>query len=375
MRIPFFNLKKQYESLHADLDGLFGKIALNSTFVRGEEISAFERAFSHALDDDVHTIATACGTDALFIALKCLGVTTADEVITPAFSWISSSETISLCGGIPVFADIEPQTYTIDPEQIEKLITPKTKGVVVVHLFGQAANMKRICDICKEHDLFLIEDCAQAHLTRALDSFTGTFGDAAAFSFYPTKNLGAYGDAGCVVTKNGLLAERMRRFANHGALGKEDHLFEGLNSRMDTIQASILQIKLPFLQKWNEQRISHALLYNELLSGCADIITPRIRAGTAHTFHIYAIKCKKRDELQDFLRAKGIQTLIHYPLALPNLPAYSANKSRGRSFPVSDALQNEILSLPIYPELLEEEIRYVAETIRAFFQGLESVTR
>jgi dTDP-4-amino-4,6-dideoxygalactose transaminase len=317
--------------------------------------------------DTKNCISVGNGTDALTVAIAQLGIQNWDEVLTPAFSWISSSETISLCGAKPVFIDIHPETYTIDPDLIESKITEKTKGIVVVHLYGQAAHISRIKEICKKHNLFLIEDCAQAHLTAEGEKYAGTFGDAGAFSFYPTKNLGAYGDAGCIVTNNDELAEKMRRFANHGALEKDDHLIEGMNSRMDTIQAAVLLAKLPHLKAWNEKRRQHAELYNSLLKDVEEIKPPFVRPNTTHTFHIYAIRATRRDDLKKYLLEKGIQTIIHYPKALPNLPAYQYLHHRPDDFPVASRFQDETLSLPIYPELTADQIEYVSLNIRDFY--------
>jgi dTDP-4-amino-4,6-dideoxygalactose transaminase len=311
-----------------------------------------------------HCIATGNGTDSLFLCLKALGITAGDEVITPAFSWISSAEVITMCGASPVFADIDA-TYTIDPAEVSKKITPKTKAVVAVHLYGQMCHMKELTALCKKHKLFLVEDCAQAHLSNEGGRYAGTFSDAAAFSFYPTKNLGAYGDAGCVVTANEVLAERIRRLSNHGALVKDDHTMEGMNSRMDTLQAAVLLSKLPHLARWNDQRRQYASQYQSRLVAMPDIVAPHERPNTCHTFHLFAIRAKRRDALKSFLEEKGIQTLIHYPRALTNLPPY---KNQSCRFPVAEQIEAEILSLPLYPELSTESVDYVCDQVIAFYK-------
>jgi dTDP-4-amino-4,6-dideoxygalactose transaminase len=366
LNVPFLDLERQSLNAGGSLDYFLPKISRVVKYIGGDEITEFEHAFEKILLSS-HVIPTANGTDSLFIGLKMLGVQPNDEVLTPAFSCIPSAETISLCHAKPVFVDIDPKTYTIDPKKIEEKITSNTKGIIAVHLYGQAAHVEEINSICKKHNLFLIEDCAQAHLTQENGKYAGTFGDAGAFSFYPTKNLGAYGDAGCIITDNGDLAEKMRRFANHGALEEDDHLIEGMNSRMDTFQAAVLLAKLPNLKQWNEQRRANASLYNSLLSGVGEIQTPYVRPDTYHTFHIYAIRAKRRDELKKFLLEEGVQTIIHYPKALPNLPAYKYLNHKPEHFPVASKFECEQLSLPIYPELTEEQIKYVCDCVVTFY--------
>lgn len=366
MHIPFLNLKIQYNTIKDEVDRAMANALNRFNFTRGQEVTAFERAFGKTLSVP-HVTTTGNGTDALYVALRSLAIGPGDEVITPAFSCIPSAETITLCGAKIVFADVDPVTYTIDPAQIDSRVTAKTKAVITVHLFGQAADITAIKSICDKHKLHLIEDCAQAHCTKVNDRCVGTFGNAGAFSFYPTKNLGAYGDAGCVVTHDAALAENMRRFANHGALQKDDHLFEGTNSRMDTLQAAVLLAKLPYLERWNNRRREIAALYIASLSDIEELTTPNERKGTIHTYHIYAIRAKKRDALKAFLAEKGIQTLIHYPSSLHCLPAYQYLNHQPSDFPVANRLQHEILSLPIYPELTEEQVHYVCASIKDFY--------
>lgn len=367
MKIPFVDLKAQFESLKDELAKALETAVSSFSFIGGNDVSRFEEEFANALGLR-HCISVGSGTDALFIALRCSGVQSGNEVIVPAFTWISSSEAISLCGAKPVFADVDPQTYTISAAEIEKRITARTRAVLIVHLYGHCADMSAIENVCHKHKLLLLEDCAQAHLTTCNGKYAGTFGEAAAFSFYPTKNLGAYGDAGCIVTDNGDLADRMRRFANHGQLQRGDHLIEGINSRLDTLQAAVLRVKLPHLERWNSARAQHAKLYASLLAGLPTVQTPAVRRGCAHTYHIYAIRASRRDELRQYLRENGIETIIHYPSALPFLPAYQHLRHTARDFPVSYQLQAEMLSLPVYPELTDMQISYVCEKIRTFYQ-------
>lgn len=366
MIIPFLKIRSQFDLSLEEVNINIMKCLVESSFVKGKSVLDFEDSISRFLQS-TQCISMGNGTDSLFSILKCLNVKPADEVLTPAFSCIPSAETISLCNATPVFVDVDPRTYTLDAKRIESKITSKTKGIIAVHLYGQAAHISEIKAICKKNNLFLIEDCAQGHLTEENGKYVGTFGDAGAFSFYPTKNLGAYGDAGCIITDNNVLAEKMRRFANHGALEKDDHMMEGMNSRMDTIQAAVLLAKLPYLKQWNQQRRDNAAHYDALLKEVEEVVTPFVRPNTTHTFHIYAIRAKRRNELKEFLLQKSIQTIIHYPKALPNLPAYSRFNHKPEDFPVASALQDDVLSLPIYPELTLVEIEYVCACIKDFY--------
>jgi dTDP-4-amino-4,6-dideoxygalactose transaminase len=363
MKIPFIRFDSQYQLVQSQLNERIQEVLQEMQFIRGRHVTMFENTFAQALKID-HCIGTGNGTDALIACLKCLGIKTGDEVIVPSFTWISPAEAVTVCGAKPVFADVNEETFNIDMSSIRTKVTKCTKAIIVVHLYGQAAAIREIRDFCNENDLYLIEDCAQAHLAFDGDQAVGTFGDVSAFSFYPTKNLGAMGDAGCVVTSNDSYAERLRRLTNHGALQKDDHLFEGFNSRMDTLQAAILLAKLPYLGDWNNQRLQNALLYNRLLKGTPKIVTPSIRSHSVHTFHLYVIKCNERDKLQKYLFDKGIGTGIHYPQAVPFLPAYQYMNHFPSDFPVANQLQNQVLSLPIYPGLTTDEISYVCEKIK-----------
>jgi dTDP-4-amino-4,6-dideoxygalactose transaminase len=367
LKVPFNDLERQYAAIKHQIDTALDQAFHEFHFIRGTAVATFEKSFSRMLNVG-HCIATANGTDSLFLILKAYGIKPGDEIITPAFSWISSAEVISLAGATPVFADIDSRFYTIDVEDVERKITPKTKAVVAVHLFGQAAPVLELKEICRRHGILLIEDCAQAHLTAECGQYVGTFGDAAAFSFYPTKNLGAYGDAGAVVTDDSTLAEKIRRLANHGALQKDDHLFEGMNSRMDTIQAAVLSAKIPHLPRWNAIRQENAERYRERLMNVGDLILPAIRENTSHTFHLFVVRLKRRDALRAFLLEKDVQTIVHYPAALHNLPAYEHLGCEPQSLKVSNTLQHEVISLPVFPELSLDQIDYVCENIKEFFQ-------
>ncbi len=365
--VPFVDLKLQYLSLKKEIDSAVLSVMENTTFIGGEPVTSFENNFAQACGTK-HSIGVGNGTDALYIILKSLGITAGDEVITVANSWISTSETISQCGAKPVFIDIDPDYYSIDVNKIEEKITNKTKAIIPVHLFGQMAEIDKVSTLCKKHNLFLVEDCAQSHLSEYKEIEAGTTGIASAFSFYPGKNLGAYGDAGVITTNDDSLATKMRMFANHGAMVKHQHQMEGINSRLDTIQAAILNVKLPHLQKWNEQRLKNALLYNHLLADVSEITTPKINPAAKHIFHLYVIRAEKRNELMDYLTKKGIQTQIHYPTILPLLPAYNYLNHKAEDFPIASSYQDSILSLPMFPELTKEQIQLLVETIKAFYK-------
>lgn len=366
MNIPFVDLKAQYRSIKPNIDTAIQDVIEETAFIGGHYVKEFEKKFSE-LYGVKHTISCANGTDSLYIIMKMLGIGQGDEVITVANSWISSAETIGQTGAKPVFVDVHPDYFSIDDDKFEAAITPRTKAVVLVHLQGQACDLDKIEAICKRHSIQLIEDCAQSHFSEYNGRRVGTVGVAGSFSFYPGKNLGAYGDAGCIVTNDDELAARFRMYANHGALIKHKHEIEGINSRMDGLQAAILAAKLPFILDWTDKRIANAALYDQHLADIAQIVRPAVRPNSRHTYHLYVIKAQRRDELMAYLKENGIETAIHYPTALPNLKAYAHLNTQASDFPVATAHQNQILSLPMYPELTEEQIHYTAEVIRRFY--------
>lgn len=366
MNIPFVDLKTQYHSIKENIDSAINNVIEQSAFIGGQYVKEFEKKFAE-LYGIKHVISCANGTDSLYIIMKMLGIGEGDEVITVANSWISSAETIGQTGAMPVFVDVHPDYFSIDDDAIEKIITPKTKAIVLVHLQGQACELDKIESLCKKHRIHLIEDCAQSHFSEFKGRRVGTVGIAGSFSFYPGKNLGAYGDAGCIITNDDEMAARFRMYANHGALIKHKHEMEGINSRMDGLQAAILSAKLPYILDWTEKRIENAHLYDSYLDGISQIQTPKIRPDSKHTFHLYVIRAERRDELMSYLKEKGIETAIHYPTPLPLLPAYRYLQKTAADFPVAAKLQHEILSLPMYPELGEAQIRYIAETIKSFY--------
>lgn len=367
MKIPFVDLRAQYESIKPEIDSAIYKVIDQTAFIGGVVVKEFEDAFGKLYGVD-HVISCANGTDSLYIIMKMLGIGNGDEVITVANSWISSSETITQAGARPVFVDIDPVYYSIDESKIEAAITAKTKALIAVHLQGQMCAIDQLELICKKYGIALIEDCAQSHFSEYKGIRAGLRGMAGSFSFYPGKNLGAYGDAGCIITNNALLAEKCRMYARHGALKKHQHQIEGINSRLDGLQAAILSAKLPHILEWTEKRIANAALYHKYLSGISEIFLPATRPDSIHSFHLYAIRAKDRDALMKHLEMSGIETAIHYPSTLPNLPAYRYLGFTPEDFPVSSAFQSLILSLPMYPELTEDKISFIAASIRQFYK-------
>ena len=364
MKIPFVDLHAQYQSIEPEINAAIAGVIAESAFVRGPHVESFEQAWAKALGLR-HCVSCANGTDALYITMRGLELKPGDEVITTAHSWIATSETITQAGGRVVFCDTDYDTFTINPALIEAKITPRTVGIIPVHLYGQSADMDAIMAIAAKHKLWVIEDCAQAHLARFKGRLVGTFGNAATFSFYPGKNLGAYGDAGCIVTNDDALADWTATFARHG--GKGDHVMEGINSRLDGLQAAILNVKLPHLADWTEARRRVAARYDGLLSGIGDIVTPEVGRDRDHVYHLYVIRTGKRDALKKYLAEAGVATVLNYPKALPFYPAYAYLGHKPADFPVAYANQSRILSLPIYPEMTDDMIAYVGERIREFF--------
>ena len=367
MIVPYLDLHSQYLSIKNEIDNSIKEIIKNSSFILGDAVSEFETDFASKCNVK-HCISTANGTDSIYIILKSLGIGLGDEVITVANSWISSSETISQTGAKPVFVDIDPDYYSINENLIKKKITNKTKAIIIVHLQGQMCNMNEILKIVESNNIFLIEDCAQSHFSEFNNKKAGTFGIAGSFSFYPGKNLGAFGDAGAIISNDNEFAKKCKMFARHGALVKHEHVIEGINSRMDGIQANILNVKLKYILKWSDERFKVAEFYSEKLESVSQISLPKIRKNTKHSFHLYVIRVKKRKELIEFLKKHGIQTAIHYPTPLPFLKAYNYLNYKKEDFPVSYDYQNKILSLPIYPELSLNKINFVCEKIKEFYE-------
>jgi dTDP-4-amino-4,6-dideoxygalactose transaminase len=364
MQVPFVDLKAQYSNIKTEIDSAIHNVVKNTTFINGPDVSLFEYNFAKYIGCK-YCVGMGNGTDALFIALKGLGISAGDEIITVANSFIATSEAITMTGADVVFVDCNRESNNICIHDLKEKITLKTKAIIPVHLYGQPADMDQIMAIARNNNLFVIEDCAQAHGAKYKNSNVGTIGDIACFSFYPGKNIGAYGDAGAVVTNNTELALKCRKLINHGRIGKYNHDLQGFNSRLDGIQAAILNVKLKYINIWTEQRRSIANIYNSELEGL-DIITPNELYDTYCVYHLYVIKTKQRDALLRFLNDAGISAGIHYPIALPFLKAYEYLNHNESDFPVAFANQNSILSLPIYPELSSEQLTHIIETISDF---------
>lgn len=366
-KIPFVDLKAQYLSIKEDIDTAISSVINETAFIGGKYVDEFEKKFAELYGVD-HCVPVANGTDAIYIILRILGVGLGDEVITVSNSWISTSETISQTGARPIFVDIDPNYYSIDESKIEEKINSKTKVIIPVHFHGQPCNMDPIMSLAKKYNLYVVEDCAQAHFTEFNGQRVGTFGIASTFSFFPGKNLGAYGDAGCILTNSQSHAIQFKMFARHGALVKHDHKIEGINSRLDGLQASILLAKLPYILGWTEMRISRAFLYFERLKNVKEIKLPLIRSGAKHSFHLFVIRAQNRDNLAQFLKLNNIETFIHYPKILPRQVAYRyLEHDIPLEFPISDHYSSEILSLPIYPELTNEMVEYICDKIKEFY--------
>jgi len=368
MEIQFVDLKAQYLSIKDEIDKAILDVISKSAFIGGAYVKSFEESFA-AFCNVKFCIGVGNGTDALTIALKALGIGAGDEVITVANSFIATSEAITDAGARVVFVDINPQTYNIDVNKIEKKINQKTKAIVPVHLFGQPADMDPIIALAKKYSLKIIEDAAQAHGAVYHERPIGSIGDMACFSFYPGKNLGAYGDGGAILTNNDELTLKARKIANHGRTEKYNHELEGCNSRLDGLQAAILRVKLKYLPEWIDKRQTNAYLYNKYLKD-TDLITPVEINNIKAVYHLYVVRVKdgKRQALQDHLKKNGISTGIHYPIALPNLIAYKYLGHTEMDFPEATKASQDILSLPMFPELTVEQIKYVANSIKAFMK-------
>jgi len=363
MNIPLLDLKAQYKSIKPEIQKAINGVIDNSQFILGENVKKFEQEFAKFIGLK-YAIGVGSGTDALYLALRACGISKGDEVILPVNTFIATAEAITLNGAKPVFVDINPETYNIDPQKIEKAISRRTRAIIPVHLFGQPADMSSILKIAKKHKLFVIEDCAQAHGAKYKNKIVGSIGDVGCFSFFPGKNLGAYGDAGMITTNNKKLAQKIYILRNHGRLEKYKHKIEGINSRLDEIQAAILRVKVKHLKKWNKDRQKNAKIYDQLFKKVEGLITPKTIKDTQSVYYFYIIRVKNRENIQKKLKEKGISTGIHYPISLHLQPAYKYLGHKKRNFPKAEKASNEILSLPIYPELTEKQIRFVAGVIK-----------
>lgn len=371
MGIEFVNLKRQYESIAPEINAAISAVLQSCHFIGGPEKEAFELEFAKA-HGSAYSLGVANGTDSLMLILRAIGLEkdNFDEVIVPANSFIATSEAVTAAGARVRFCDVSETTFNLCPESLEDMLqndrTGKIKAVMPVHLYGRIAPMDKISQVCNKHSVKLIEDSAQAHLAKLNGKFVGSFGLAASFSFYPGKNLGAYGDAGAIITNNEDLYLKIKKLANHGRISKYDHDMEGFNSRLDALQAAVLRVKLRHLPKWVQARQKIALQYNKLLSNIPDLILPEIpHSIEEHVFHLYVLRSKQRELIMEALKKNGVETLIHYPISLPRLKAYNyLSDSEKNACPVADKLSGEIFSLPIYPELTDQEQLKIVDIIK-----------
>ena len=389
MEVPFFDLKREYANIKDDIDGVLKEVLKSSSFVAGEFVQKFENSFS-SFCGVKYAIGVTCGTTAVYLALKSLGIGKDDEVITTTNTFMATAEAIDLTGARPVFVDIDKDSHNINPKSISRFIEQESiwdkktksfvdrmtkkriKAIIPVHLYGQMADMKPIMEIADKYGLYVVEDSAQAvgALYKTDGSFrkAGSFGEISAFSFYPSKNLGAYGNGGAVVTDNARLAGRVRMLINHGQKKKYHHNILGWNFKMNGFQGAILHTKLKYLDEWNEKRREHSALYNKLFNKVDGVTTQREMGYGKHIYHLYVVRVKRRDELQRFLKSKGIGTAIHYPIPLHLQKPFHYLGYKEGSFPVAEKYAEEIISLPMFPELTEDEIRYVAANVKKFVE-------
>lgn len=364
--IPLVNLNRQHNAIKTQIISVIQKVISQSNFVLGESVEKLEKRFSQFVGTK-YAVGVDSGCSALELGMRGLGIKTGDEVITPVNSFIASSSTISAIGAKPVWIDCDPQTYNLDATQIDKLITKKTKAIMPVHLYGQPADMESIKRLAKKNNLWIIEDACQAHGAKYKDKPVGSFGDFAAFSFYPGKNLGAFGDAGILTTNNKKLAETVSQMRNYGQTKKYHHHKTPHNKRIDNLQAAILLVKLRYLKKWNRLRYKHAQAYSSILANIKSIKIPQQSKNSTHVYHLYVIETQLRDKLQKYLRNKGIQTGIHYPIPIHLQKFYQSTGKNKDSFPIAESVAKSILSLPMFPELKQSEIVYICTSIKKFY--------
>ncbi len=372
MSVPFVDLHAQYASIEPEVDAAMKAVLQRSDFILGKDLELFEKEYADYIGTKF-AIGVDSGMSALTLILKGLGIGPGDEVITSANTFIATALTISAVGGTPVLVDVDPETFTLDLEKLEAAITSKTKAIMPVHLFGHPEDMDPIMEIANRHGIFVVEDACQSHGATYKGKMTGSFGIAAAYSFYPAKNLGAYGDGGMIVTSDEALRDSIALLRNYGQTAKYHHAVQGYNNRLDTLQAAVLRVKLPHLDEWNATRRAHADLYDGLLDGCGVSIPPRM-PEVEPVWHLYAVRTEHRDELRDFLQARGISTGIHYPIPIHLQPAYQELGLKPGDFPISERDALQMLSLPMFAEMSDEQIHYVADAILEFCaeKGLSS---
>jgi dTDP-4-amino-4,6-dideoxygalactose transaminase len=359
----------QYDAIREEIDGAFHEVTASAQYILGRRVEQFEQEFGRFVDCE-HAIGVGSGLDALRLGLLALEIGPGDEVILPANTYIATALAVSDVGADVVLVDCDPETYNIDPAAVEAAITSKTRALLPVHFTGQAAEMGPLLELAAQHRLRVVEDAAQAHGTRYEGQPCGSLGDLACFSFYPGKNLGAYGDAGMVTTGDAAVTERIRRVRNYGERRKYDHVVRGVSSRLDGLQAAFLTVKLRHLPQWNAAREEHAAEYRSLLEGVGDIAFQQVSPASTHVYHLFIVETERRDELREHLAEQGIQTGIHYPTPIHLQEAYKELGLREGAFPETERLARRMLSLPMYPELSSQQIGAVCDAISQFFRRM-----
>lgn len=367
MSIPAFDLTRQYQSIREAVDAAVRRVMESGQFILGKEVEALEAEVA-AFCGASYAVAVASGTDALHLALRASGVGPGDEVLVPAFTFIATAEVVVYCGARPVFVDINPDTYSMDPDAVSGAVTARTKALIPVHLFGHPAPMEELNALADRHGLAVIEDAAQAFGARYRGKAAGSLGLAGCFSFFPTKNLGGYGDGGMVVTNDGALAEEVRQLRVHGSAERYHHRVVGYNSRLDALQAAVLRAKLPYVESWNAARRSHAAAYTAGLEKLDGLVCPKELDGAHHVYNQYTIRAEDRDALRAGLAEEGIATAVYYPIPVPDQEAFRAEGHEEGSFPNSSRASQEVLSLPMFPELKEEEVGRVVEALSSWLE-------
>jgi len=362
MSIPFIDFKEQNRLIQGEVDLGFKKVFEKGDYILGEQAHTFEATFAKFCDVQ-YGVGVNSGTDALHLALMAIDIKEGDEVIVPTHTFIATALCVSFCRAKPVFVDIEPDTYNIDPKSFKAAITKKTKAVIPVHIYGQPANMDEIVSIARQHGIKIVEDAAQAHGSRYKGKRVGSLGDVACFSFYPTKSLGACGDAGMIVTNNKDIYEKALMLRDYGRQGRYEHKIKGTNSRLDTLQAVVLNAKIKHLDSWNEMRAKAAAHYAELLKPLKKIVAPVTKQDRTHVFQTYAILVPNRDRVMEAMKAQGIGVLIHYPISLHLQEAYAELGHKKGDFPVAEKISHEVMSLPMFPHITKEQIETVVATL------------
>ncbi len=363
--IPILDLTKQYAQIQADLEKTVLEVLRSGQYIMGKHNKALEAEMCEYCGVK-RAVALNSGTDALQLALRALDIGAGDEVITTAFTFVATTESIAIVGATPVFADIDPETFNLDPNELEKKITPKTKAIMPVHLYGQPANMPAIMEIAKKYNLYVIEDCAQAIGAEINGKKVGSFGDIGCFSFFPTKNLGAFGDGGMITSNSDMLADRVMQLRNHGSAVRYYHNELGINSRLDEVQAAILRVKFPYINEWNAKRNANARRYSELLKDVKEVVVPTTREleGTKCVYHQYTIEVPNRDEVHKYLQENGVGAMLYYPVPLHLQKLHANLGGKMGDLPITEDKTTKVLSLPMFPELTEEQQKTVVETLK-----------